>query len=136
MLGRKIQEARRAHSSAEGPQFAVRYATSMKVAAFADVLIACQCSSKRTAVLLPVMCIGSLFFLLTPCTLSQTRIAATARTQFNKTGVNVGYCTGNEQLGFVAAVSAGRDPGGVCRNAEMAGPGGRYAARMAGPGGR
>ena len=22
------------------------------------------------------------------------------------------YCTGNEQLGFVAAVSAGRDPGG------------------------
>ena len=35
-----------------------------------------------------------------------------ANTRFDKTGVRVGYYTGNEQLGFVAAVRAGRDPDG------------------------
>ena len=35
-----------------------------------------------------------------------------ASTQFDRTGVRVGYCTGNEQLGFVAAVNAGKDPDG------------------------
>ena len=29
--------------------------------------------------------------------------------QFDKTGVRAGYCTGNEQLSFVATVNAGRD---------------------------
>ena len=36
-----------------------------------------------------------------------------ANTQFDKAGVRVGYYTGNEQLGFVAAVGMGRDPMGV-----------------------
>ena len=33
-----------------------------------------------------------------------------ANTPFDKTRVRVGYCTGNEQLGFVVAVSVGRGP--------------------------
>ena len=33
-----------------------------------------------------------------------------ANTQFNETGIRVGYSTSNEQLGSVAAVSACRDP--------------------------
>ena len=59
-----------------------------------------------------------------------------ASTQFDNIRVNVGCCTGNEQLGFVAAVNVGRDPDGCAVTMRWQDLKAVIAAMMAGFGGR